>query len=126
VRCLIVDDSAYFVDAARGLLEPQGITVVGVASTCVEALARFAELHPDVTLIDIELGTESGFELADRIHRAAGPTPVILVSTHAAQDFSDMIATSPAVGFLSKWALTPEAIRDLVRRSAGLEKGDHR
>jgi CheY-like chemotaxis protein len=128
VRCLIVDDSAYFVDAARGLLEPQGIAVVGVASTCVEALVRFAELQPDVTLIDIELGTESGFELADRIHRAAGPTPspVILVSTHAAQDFSDMIATSPAVGFLSKWALTPEAIRDLVRRSAGLEEGDHR
>ena len=124
MRCLIVDDSAYFVDAARGLLEPQGIAVVGVASTCVEALVRFAELQPDVTLVDIELGTESGFELVDRIHRVA-PSPVILVSTHAAQDFADMIAASPAVGFLSKYALTPEAIRDLVRRSAGFQEGDH-
>jgi CheY-like chemotaxis protein len=128
VRCLIVDDSAHFIDAARGLLEPQGIAVVGVASTCVEALVRFAELRPDVTLVDIELGTESGFELTDRIHRMAGPTPspVILVSTHAAQDFSDMIAASPAVGFLSKWALTHEAIRDLVSGSAGLEERDNR
>jgi CheY-like chemotaxis protein len=32
VRCLIVDDSADFVDAARGLLERQGIAVVGAAS----------------------------------------------------------------------------------------------
>ncbi|HJT94646.1 MAG TPA: response regulator [Mycobacterium sp.] len=128
MRCLIVDDSAHFVDAARGLLEPQGITVVGVASTCVEALVRFEELQPDVTLVDIELGTESGFELADRIHRAAGatPSPVILVSAHAAHDFADMIATSSAVGFLPKWALTPGAIRDLVRGSAGLEERDHR
>jgi hypothetical protein len=40
LRCLIVDDSPRFLDAARGLLERQGITVVGVASTSAEALAR--------------------------------------------------------------------------------------
>jgi hypothetical protein len=39
---------------------------------------------------------------------------VILISTHAEQDFVDMIATSPAIGFLAKFALTPDAIRDLV------------
>ncbi len=37
-----------------------------------------------------------------------------------------MIATSPAVGFLSKFALSPDAIRDLVGGSAGLEEGDRR
>jgi hypothetical protein len=43
---------------------------------------------------------------------------VILISTHAAQDFADMIETSPAVGFLSKSALTCGAIHDLVGESA--------
>ena len=38
MRCLIVDDSAGFVDAARGLLECEGLSVVGVASTSAEAL----------------------------------------------------------------------------------------
>ena len=33
LRCLIVDDSPRFLDAARGLLERQGVTVVAVAST---------------------------------------------------------------------------------------------
>jgi len=128
MRCLIVDDSAGFVDAARGLLECQGLSVVGVASTGAEALRLFEETRPDVTLVDINLGGESGFELAEQLHRVEGTAPsrVILISTHAAQDFADMIETSPAVGFLSKSALTGAAIADLVDGSASVEEGDHR
>ena len=128
VRCLIVDDSADFVDAARSLLERQGMTVVGVASTSAEALRCFEELRPDVTLVDIDLGGESGFELAEQIHRlgSPAPSPVILISTHAEQDFADLIAASPAVGFVSKSSLTPGAIHALVDGSARLEEGDHR
>jgi DNA-binding NarL/FixJ family response regulator len=128
MRCLIVDDSPHFVDAARRLLECEGITVVGVASTGADALRRFEELRPDVTLVDINLGGESGFDVAEQLHRAAGssPSPVILISTHAAQDFAELIDTSPAVGFLSKSALTCGAIHDLVGGSVRLEEGDHR
>jgi CheY-like chemotaxis protein len=128
MRCLIVDDSADFVDAARGLLECEGITVVGVASTSADALGLFEELRPDVTLVDINLGGESGFDLADQLNRVGGPlpSPVILISTHAAQDFIELIETSPAVGFLSKSALTCGAIHDLVCGSVRLEEGDHR
>jgi CheY-like chemotaxis protein len=116
MRCLIVDDSADFVDAARGLLECEGIAVVGVASTSADALRLFEELRPDVTLVDINLGGESGFEVADQLDQAGGssPSPVILISTHAAQDFTELIETSPAVGFLSKSALTCGAIHDLL------------
>ena len=59
MRCLIVDDSADFIDAARGLLECEGIAVVGVASTSADALRRFDELRPDVTLVDINLGVRA-------------------------------------------------------------------
>jgi DNA-binding NarL/FixJ family response regulator len=125
MRCLIVDDSPDFVDAARGHLKCQGVSVVGVASNSAEALRLFEELRPDVTLVDINLGVESGFELAEQLSRVGGPTPspVILISTHAAEDFADMIETSPAVGFLSKSALTCAAI---VGESASLKEGDHR
>lgn len=117
VRCLIVDDSPDFVDAARNLLESRGFTVVGVASTGIQALRWFKELRPDVTLVDVDLGNESGFEVAEQLHRAGGPAPlpVILISAHAAEDFDDMIAASPAVGFLAKSTLSPDAIRDLLR-----------
>jgi DNA-binding NarL/FixJ family response regulator len=116
LRCLIIDDSPRFLDAARGLLERQGITVVGVASNSAEALQRAQELRPDVMLLDIGLGGESGLELARHLHRQAdlARSAVILISTHAEQDFAELIAASPAVGFLPKTALSAAAIRSLL------------
>jgi DNA-binding NarL/FixJ family response regulator len=119
VRCLIVDDSANFRDAARGMLERAGIEVVGMASNSADALTRFRDLHPDVTLVDVDLGAESGFDLVVQLYEATTPAPsVILISTHSEQDFADMIAASPAIGFLPKFALSPDAIRDLVAHPA--------
>ena len=115
MRCVIVDDSADFVGAARRLLEHDGISVVGVASTGAEALRCLRELQPDVTLVDVNLGAENGFELAEQIHRSGpAPSPVILISTHNEEDLADLIATSPAIGFVGKINLTPAAIRDVV------------
>jgi CheY-like chemotaxis protein len=128
VRCLIVDDSLRFLDAARGLLERQGITVVGVASNSADALRRSGELRPDVTLLDIDLGGESGLELARRLHGQPGqaPAPVILISTHAEQDYAELIAASPAIGFLSKTALSADAIRGLLAGHGDGGRGDPR
>ena len=125
LRCLIVDDSRRFLDAARGLLERQGVTVVGVASTSAEALRLARELRPDLTLLDIDLGGESGFELARRLRQEAdlAPPKMILISTHAEQDYADLVAASPAVGFLSKSALSAGAIRDLLRSHGDGERG---
>jgi DNA-binding NarL/FixJ family response regulator len=116
LRCLIVDDSPRFLAAARGLLERQGITVVGVASTSAEALQQVTQLQPDVTLLDIDLGGESGFDLARRLQEEASlaPSRMILISTHAEQDYADLIAVSPVLGFLPKFALSADAIRELI------------
>ncbi|MET0455580.1 MAG: response regulator [Mycobacterium sp.] len=115
MRCLIVDDSAAFRAAATDMLERAGIDVVGVACSADEALSQYAELHPDVTLVDLELDGESGFDVVERLHEAdvSGPS-VILISTHSEQDYAEMIAASPALGFLAKFALSPAAIRRLV------------
>jgi two-component system nitrate/nitrite response regulator NarL len=124
LRCLIVDDSPQFLRAARALLEREGIAVIGVASTGAEALQRVAELAPDVTLLDVDLGGESGFDLAERLQRETGlaPSSVILISTYAREDFADLIATSPAAGFLSKCDLSARAIRELL---GGTGDGGH-
>jgi DNA-binding NarL/FixJ family response regulator len=116
VGVLIVDDNQLFLEAARGLLERQGLRVVGVAATPAEALRRAEELRPEVVLVDITLGGESGFDLARRLAghlRNSGPA-VILISTHAEDDFADLIAESPAAGFVPKRDLSADAIRRVV------------
>jgi len=114
LRCMIVDDSARFLGAARELLQREGITVVGVASTSAEALERAQQLRPDVALVDIDLGAESGFELARQITEAPAPVPVILISTRSEDEFVELIETSPALGYLSKVHVSAHAIRHLL------------
>lgn len=116
MRTVIVDDNASFLDASRRMLEREGIAVTGVARTITEALQRVAELEPDLILIDIDLGDESGFELIRRLTEATGTSvKVILISTHREDDFADLVAESAAMGFLSKSELSAQAIDALLR-----------
>lgn len=114
MRCLIVDDSPNFLSAARDLLERQGVDVVGEASTGAEALRLVGELRLDVTLVDINLDGESGFDVAEHLYGQLGAPPVIMISTYAESDIVEMVAESPAVGYVYKSSLSPEAIRDLL------------
>jgi DNA-binding NarL/FixJ family response regulator len=108
-RCLIVDDNQPFLGAVRLLLQREGIAVVGVATTSAEALRLEQELRPDVVLVDIRLGGESGFELARRLSGR-----VILISTHAQHEYAEEIAASPAVGFIHKAQLSASAVLSLA------------
>ena len=120
LRSLIVDDNAHFLAAARALLERQGIAVVGVASSCAEAVRLAAKLQPDVALVDIDLGDESGFDVARRLAGAGGSalSPVVLISAYPEGDFAELIAASPALGFLAKSNVSAENILELLRTSA--------
>ena len=109
IRCLIVDDNQPFLDAAQLLLERQGMTVVGAATTSAEALRLEDQLRPNVVLVDIRLGDESGFDLARRLS-----STVILVSTHAQSEYADEIAASPAAGFIPKAHLSASAVLRLA------------
>jgi DNA-binding NarL/FixJ family response regulator len=115
LRCLIVDDNAPFRAASRLLLEREGLHVVGVATSADTCLERSEKLRPDVVLLDVELGDESGFEVARRLADASGSVPrVIFISTHAAHDYTDLVRDSGAAGFLSKSQLSREAIETLL------------
>jgi DNA-binding NarL/FixJ family response regulator len=115
LQCIIVDDYQSFLKVARAKLEWQGMAVVGVATNGTEALRQARELSPDVALVDISLGAESGFDVAREISPYVGS--VILISSndrYEDDDYAQLIAGSPAVGFLSKATLSAEAISRLV------------
>jgi CheY-like chemotaxis protein len=113
---LIVDDNKSFLEAASILLEREGLSIAGVASTGADALRQVEALHPDVVLVDIFLGEESGLDLTKRLVQdgVVHEAPVILISTHSRADLEDLITASPAAGFVPKAELSASAIRGIV------------
>jgi DNA-binding NarL/FixJ family response regulator len=86
-RCLLVDDSQAFLHAAAVLLEREGLTVAGMASSIAGALPQDPQ---------------------------AGAADVILISTAAETDYQDLIQDSPAAGFLAKSDLSAQAISHIL------------
>jgi DNA-binding NarL/FixJ family response regulator len=115
-RCLIVDDNARFLAIAQDHLTNGGVDVVGTATNHAEALRQAEALRPDIVLVDIRLGGESGFVFAPRLIASLPELKgrVVLISTHDEDDLADLIADSPAVGFIPKIRLSAPAIYNLL------------
>ena len=116
LRSLIVDDNESFLQAAKVLLERQGLPVVGVALTSSEARRLVKALQPNLVLVDISLGDESGIDLAGQLAEDGLPdgAAVILISTRAYEEVAELVAQTSAVGFLPKEDLSADAIRELL------------
>jgi CheY-like chemotaxis protein len=116
LRILIVDDNHDFLAAARGVLEQDGLAIVGLASSSAEALQVAGEVQPDAILVDVDLGDESGFDLAHQLV-AADHTSVLLISVYAESELSDLISSSAAVGFVAKAELSGRTVMNALGRS---------
>jgi DNA-binding NarL/FixJ family response regulator len=125
LRVLIVDDNAAFLAASRAILCGPELSVVGEAGTVAEAVQRAQELQPDLVLLDIDLGEESGFDVATQLARSPGSAvrQMIFISMHPPEDFADIVAESPALGLIPKGKLSPAAITDVLR-SHGFASAD--
>jgi DNA-binding NarL/FixJ family response regulator len=67
-------------------------------------------------LVDISLGEENGFDLARQLVEdgVGADATVVMISTRAEEDVADLLAESPAAGFVPKAELSAAAIRRLV------------
>ena len=78
---MLVDDHAVVRAGLRMLLESQpGLSVSGEAATHAEALAQAASSQPDIILLDLDLGDDSGLDLLPALRSAAPDARVILLT----------------------------------------------
>ena len=67
VRVLIAEDNAYMREHLRGMLEADGMTVVGEAADGLEAVAMFEELRPDAVVMDLVMPNLDGIGAITKI-----------------------------------------------------------
>jgi DNA-binding NarL/FixJ family response regulator len=118
---LIADDNAPFLEASRTLLSREGLDVVGTAANAADCLHLAGELKPDVILVDVDLGADSGLALARRLSELSALWQVIFMSTRSGEDYAELVAASHAVGFITKSELSRSAIETVLEK-AGREQ----
>lgn len=111
IRLLIVDDHALLREGVSLILEDRtDMTVIGEARNGAEAIERFRELRPDVTLMDLQMPVMNGVDAITAI-RAEFPDARILVLTTYAGDVQAVRALKAgATGYLLKSSLRTEML----------------
>jgi DNA-binding NarL/FixJ family response regulator len=103
VRILIVDDQAAFRDSVRDLFEGRG-HVVADGSNGEEAREAIASFGPDLLLLDVRLGRESGLDVARALTASWPELAVVLISIDSRTSLDDARAAG-ARGFIPKQQL---------------------
>lgn len=108
---LIVDDAVFMRATIKQILEANGHSVAGEASTGVEAIEKFAELKPDVVIMDITMPKMGGIDALKRI-KVLDPNAKIIICSAIGQQ--DKIAESIQCG-AQEFIVKPFAPSLLVR-----------
>jgi DNA-binding NarL/FixJ family response regulator len=107
IRILLVDDSPYFLEAARGFLHIQErFDVIGSASEGMEAVALSEWLQPDIILLDLNLGDRSGLELIPLFKEKLPNTRIVVLTVMQDDSYRAAALQTGADAFVHKTAMS--------------------
>jgi len=110
VRILSVDDSEIWRRSVHLLLtEDDNLEVVSEASDGLEAVQKCKQLQPDLVLLDIDLPTMNGFEVARRLSELSPSTKILFLSSYQSPDIMN-----EALKIGSGYVVKVDAARDLL------------
>jgi DNA-binding NarL/FixJ family response regulator len=120
IGVLIIDDHAVIRTALRMFLESQpGLAVVGEASHPKDALAIALQAHPDIILLDLDLGDSNGLDLLPHLHTAAPEAHVLVLTGVRDGEMHRRAVRLGAVGIVGKERAAEVLLQAIAKVHAG-------
>lgn len=120
IRILLAEDQRIVREGIAALLEDDdGVTIVGEAADGEQAVALFAQLLPDVVLMDLQMPGVDGAEATSRIRQQFPAARILVLTTYATDEFIFKALRAGAQGYLLKDASADELLAAIKAIAAG-------
>lgn len=119
MRVLLAEDHKIVRQGTRMFLESMGVTVIGEATTGVEAVQLARELQPDVVLMDIHMPELTGVEATRRIRQDHPETRVLVLTAYDDPPYVHALLEAGADGYVLKTAELSQLYRALQEVAVG-------
>jgi DNA-binding NarL/FixJ family response regulator len=118
---LVVDDYEPFRRAVRTILQQaNNVDIVGEAADGLEAVQRALELRPDLVLLDLDLPTLNGFQVARRISDSLRDTKILFLSVESSPEFVER-ALELGAAYIYKLATAADLVPAIDTVSKGAQ-----
>ena len=119
LRVLLADDSPAILQVVRGLLEREGIDVVGEAADGQQAVRLAQAVSPDMAVLDLAMPRLNGLDAAREILRACPGTQVIMLTIYAEEHQVAAAFKEQVRGYVIKSQAVEELLQAIRDVSAG-------
>lgn len=119
LRVVLADDHHFFREGLRGVLEADGIAVVGEASDGFEAIRLADELSPDIVVMDLDMPSYSGIDATRRIAASDGGVQVVVLTVSADDEQVLAVLQAGASSYLLKDAKLDDVVGGIRQAASG-------
>jgi DNA-binding NarL/FixJ family response regulator len=115
LRVLLVDDQALFRDIAKNMFSSvEEFEVVAEAVDGADAVDAYANLRPDLVLMDVQMPRVNGLEATKQILKGNPDAKVVITSMRSEPEYRRLALDTGALGFIAKRDLSLSALKDVL------------
>jgi DNA-binding NarL/FixJ family response regulator len=120
LRVLLADDHAVVREGLKAMINGQpGLEVVGEAADGPEALAKAADLDPDVIVVDVSMPGMNGAQVTARLKEARPDRKVLALTVHEDRSYLRRLLEAGASGYVLKQSAASEIVHAIRAVAAG-------
>jgi DNA-binding NarL/FixJ family response regulator len=122
MKVLLVDDHALIRSGVAAAIAQKNFEVVAEASSVSQGLAMLNTHKPEITLIDINLGSGSGIDLIKQAKKDGTSSKFVVLTMHDDNQTLELAKAAGAVAFITKSAPTDRLLEVVQSVAAGVDR----